>query len=340
VKSILVTGASGFVGRHLCARLVQQKYRVRAALRDPAKNPPACEPFQVPDINASTDWRGALQGMDAVIHLAGRAHVMRDREADPLEAFRKVNVGGTSALAAVAAAHAVRMVFVSSVKVHGEATRSGEAFRETDAPAPQDPYGVSKWEAEQALHRLAADRGLDACVVRLPLVYGPGVKANFLQMLGAVARGMPLPLGSVHNQRDMAYVENVADALIACAAHPAASGQTYLLSDGETVSTPELLRRLALAMNVPSRVFPFPVSLLSLPGKAAGKSGALDRLLGSLRVDSGKIRRELGWLPPYSLQEGLKLTAEWYRSSQGGKKASPPPEHFKKEKKAGSQPGA
>lgn len=312
MKSVLVTGASGFIGRQLCAELALRGYSVRAALRDTGGCPAGCEAFHIPDINAWTDWRGALQGMDAVIHLAGRAHVMRDRAVNPLEAFRKVNTAGTARLGAAAAAGGLRMVFVSSVKVHGEATRGDEAFRETDAPAPLDPYGVSKWEAERALHRLAMVARLEVCVVRLPLVYGPGAKANFLQMLHAVARGTPLPLGSVRNRRDLVYTGNVADALIACAAHPAAAGQTYLLSDGETVSTPELLRRLALALRVSSRVFPFPVGLLALLGKAAGKSAALDRLLGSLQVDSGKIRQELGWRPPYSLQQGLEATAGWY----------------------------
>jgi nucleoside-diphosphate-sugar epimerase len=323
MKSVLVTGATGFIGRHLCAELLHRGYRVRAALRDVAKVPGGCEAFHLPDISAETDWSGALQGVDAVIHLAGRAHVMRDNAADPLDAFRKVNAAGTARLGEAAAASGVRMVFGSSVKVNGEATEGDKAFRETDAPAPQDPYGVSKWEAEVALRRLALDEGLQVCIVRLPLVYGAGVKANFLQMVRAVAKSVPLPLGSIRNQRDLVYVGNVANALIACVEHPAAVGETYLLSDGKPVSTPELLRRLALAMDVPSRVFPFPVSLLVLLGKIPGKSGALNRLAGSLQVDSGKIRRELGWRPPYSLQEGLKATARWHLDALEGRSSFP-----------------
>ncbi len=178
---------------------------------------------------------------------------------------------------------------------------------------PQDPYGISKWEAEQALHRVATETGLEVVIVRPPLVYGAGVKGNFVQMLKVLAKGIPLPLASVGNLRSLVYVENLVDALILCATHPAAAGQTYLVSDGEDISTPELLRRLGIAMGHPARLIPCPEAVLKLLGKLAGKSDQVERLLGSLQVDSGKIRRELNWTPPCSLRQGLQETAEWYR---------------------------
>jgi nucleoside-diphosphate-sugar epimerase len=256
-----------------------------------------------------------------------------------LEEFRRVNVAGTEHLARSAAASGVkRLVYVSSIKVNGESTLSpstlspsrpprklspacggGEhnIFTESDIPNPQDPYGISKWEAEQALHRIAEETGLEVVIVRPPLVYGAGVKGNFAQMLKVLARGIPLPLASVRNLRSLVYVGNLADALIACATHPAAAGQTYLVSDGEDVSTPGLLRQLGDGMGRPARLFPWPAALLKLAGRVVGKADQVERLLGSLQVDSGKIRRELGWTPPHTLQQGLQATAEWYRNAQG-----------------------
>ncbi|MFZ2162810.1 MAG: SDR family oxidoreductase [Sideroxyarcus sp.] len=187
-------------------------------------------------------------------------------------------------------------------------------FTETDIPRPQDPYGISKWEAEQVLHRVASETGLEIVIVRPPLVYGPGVKGNFVQMLKVLARGAPLPLASAHNLRSLVYVENLVDALLVCATHPAAAGQTYIVSDGEDVSTPELLCQLGTAMGRPARLFRCPPALLKLAGRLTGKADQVERLLGSLQVDSGRIRRELDWAPPYTLQQGLQATAEWYRN--------------------------
>lgn len=187
-------------------------------------------------------------------------------------------------------------------------------FRETDAPDPQDPYGVSKWEAEQVLHRVAKETGLEVVIVRPPLVYGAGVKGNFVQMLNVLAKGVPLPLASIQNLRSLVYVENLVDALILCATHPAAAGQTYLVSDGEDVSTPDLLRQLGMGMGCPARLFRCPLPLLKIVGRFARKSDQVERLLGSLQVDNSKIRRELGWKPPYTLQQGLQETAQWYRN--------------------------
>ena len=309
---MLVTGASGFVGRALCAALARRGFPVRAAVRGSTDDRPAgCECVHVGSLSSSCDWTAALSGVATVIHLAARAHVMREIAADPLAEFRTVNVAGTERLARQAAQSGVkRLVFVSSIKVNGERTSEGQRFSEADSPCPQDAYGMSKWEAEQALRRVADETGLDIVVVRPPLVYGPGVKGNFATMLKVLHRGIPLPLASVRNRRSLLFVGNLADALIRCATHPAAAMQTYLVSDGEDLSTPELLRRLGSAAGKPARLLPCPAGLLRLAGKMTGKSGAVDRLLGSLQVDSGKIRRELGWSPPYPVDLGLKATIE------------------------------
>jgi nucleoside-diphosphate-sugar epimerase len=263
------------------------------------------------EIDNETNWADALRDVDVVIHLAARVHVMHDDTPNPLAEFLRVNVYGTEHLARSAALAGVRrLVYVSSIKVNGEATNGGEQFTETDTPSPQDPYGISKWEAEQALRRVATETGLEIVIVRPPLVYGAGVKGNFAQMLKILAKGIPLPLASALNQRSFIYVENLVDALIVCATHPAAANQTFLVSDGEDVSTPDILRKLGDAMEHPARVFPCPPALLKFAGRLTGKSDQIERLMGSLRIDSGKIRRELGWQPPYTLQDGLRKTIE------------------------------
>lgn len=314
MKMVLVTGANGFIGRALCGELAARRYAVRGVVRDSSScDGGCCEVVKVASIDATTKWADAVRGVDAVIHLAARVHVMSDTVADPLAEFRRINAAGTEHLARCAAASGVkRLVYVSSIKVNGEETRDGQKFSETDLPAPQDPYAVSKLEAEQALHRVAGETSMEVVIVRPPLVYGPGVKGNFVQMLDVVAQRVPMPFASVHNRRSLVYVGNLADALIACATHPAATGQTYLVCDGEDVSTPDLLRHLAAAMSVHSRLFPCPLALLKLAGRLAGKAEQVERLLNSLRVDSGKIHRELNWSPPYTLEQGLRTTAEWY----------------------------
>ena len=312
---ILVTGASGFVGRRLCPEIINRGGRVRAALRTPDWTCKDIESVNAGEIDGQTNWREALRDVDVVIHLAARVHVMREGSHNPLEEFRRVNVAGTEHLARSAALNGVkRLVFASSVKVNGEATLDDIKFSESESSSPRDPYGISKWEAEQTLHRVAAETGMEIVILRPPLVYGPEVKGNFAQMLKALARGIPLPLASAHNLRSLLYVENLVDALLVCATHPAAAGQTYLVSDGEDVSTPDLLRKLGNAMKRPARLFPCPPALLKLAGRLIGRADQIERLLGSLRVDSGKIRRELDWKPPYSLQQGLQATAAWYRT--------------------------
>lgn len=312
----LVVGASGFVGKALCSELIRQGRICRAAVRNKNSKIECSEIAQVGSINNETRWNEALRGVDVIVHLAARVHIMHDKAADPLEEFRNINVRATEHLARSAAASGVkRLVYVSSIKVNGEATFDGNKFSEADAPLPQDPYGISKWEAEQALHRIAQETRLEVVIVRPTLVYGAGVKGNFMQMLKVLAMGVPLPLASVRNLRSLIYVGNLAGALIICATHPAAAGQTYLVSDGEDISTSDLLSQLGVGIGHPARLLSCPAGMLKLVAKMVGKSQQVERLLGSLRIDSGKIRHELNWTPPYTLQQGLRETAEWYRNA-------------------------
>jgi UDP-glucose 4-epimerase len=261
-------------------------------------------------LEPSTDWTAALDGVSAVIHCAARVHVMADTAADPLEEFRHVNVQGTLNLARQAAAAGVRrFVFVSSIKVNGEATQPGAPFTADDAPAPLDAYGVSKMEAEQGLRELAAQTGMEVIIIRPPLVYGPGVKANFAAKMRWLQRGVPLPLGAIHNQRSLVALDNLVDLIVTCLTHPAAANQTFLVSDGEDVSTSELLRRMGQALDRPARLLPVPQSWLKLAAAMVGKSDVAQRLCGSLQVDISKTRQLLSWTPPLSLDQGLKRAA-------------------------------
>jgi nucleoside-diphosphate-sugar epimerase len=313
---VLVTGANGFVGHVLCTTLTQQGYAVRGAVRS---NPHAIATkvpcVAVGDITEKTDWSVALMDVDVLIHLAARVHVMKDFAADPLAEFLKVNLHGTVNLAQQAAQASVkRLVYVSSVKVNGEATADLQSFTESDRAAPQDPYGISKWQAEQALHRIARETGLEIVIVRPPLVYGPGVKGNFMRLLAAIDREIPLPLAGANNLRSLLYVGNLVDALITCAIHPAATGQAYLVSDGEDISTAMLVEKIARALERKSRSFYFPPDILRAVASGLGRAEQVDRLFGSLRVSDEKIRNELGSVPPYTLEQGLHATAEWYRA--------------------------
>ena len=255
---VLVTGANGFIGRALCAHLQQGGHQVVAAVRRPC----GLVNELVVDENGST-WAQALTGCDAVVHLAGRAHVMHEDAVDPLQAFRAANVNASARLALLAARAGVRrFVFMSSIKVNGEATQPGHPFTADDVPAPLDPYGVSKLEAEQGLREIELQTGMEVVIVRPPLVYGPGVKANFAAMMRWVARGVPLPLGAIHNARSMVSLDNLVDLLVTCLKHPAAAGQTFLVSDGEDVSTTDLLRRTAQAMGKKALLLPVPALVL------------------------------------------------------------------------------
>lgn len=313
----LITGAAGFVGCNLCRyftprhhlRLAVRAIPAGASLRDFG------EVIASGDVCGTTDWSESLRGIQVVVHLANRAHITREDTADPVAAFREVNVAGTRRLAEQAAAAGVRrLVYLSSVKVLGERTQT-QAFADTSVPAPEDPYGQSKWEAEQVLQQVAAKTGLEVVVLRPPLVYGPGVGANFGRLMHWVAKGMPLPLAAIDNRRSLIHVGNLANAIELCLTHPAAAGRTFLLSDGKPASTAQLVSMLASALAVPDRSWSLPPALLRLAGAALGMSSAVARLADSLEVDDVAIRRDLAWQPPFSMTEGLRETATAYRSS-------------------------
>lgn len=311
---ILVTGSNGFVGSAIVQRLAASEGTepVVAAARGPGLRWPAgVRTVRVDGLSATTDWSNALHGVRSVVHCAARVHVMEERGADPLQTYRDVNVQGTLRLAQQAALAGVRrLVFISSIKVNGESTQAGAPFTADDTPAPLDPYGVSKLEAEQGLRTLAARTGMEVVIVRPPLVYGAGVKANFGALLKWVARGVPLPLGAIHNARSMVALDNLVDLVCVCLSHPAAAGQTFLVSDGEDVSTTELLRRAARAMGKSARLVPVPSQLLCVGAALLGRQALAQRLCGSLQVDIQKTRSMLAWAPPITLDQGLRKAVE------------------------------
>ncbi|MBX3650334.1 MAG: SDR family oxidoreductase [Burkholderiales bacterium] len=312
VNRVLVSGATGFVGRALLARLRDSEYQVRAAVRKPEPAIAADEIAIVGNIGHDTDWQAALQGVNCVVHLVARTHVLDDPSTDPLAEYRRINVAATEHLARQAARSGVRrFVFLSSIKVNGEST-AARPFSERDDPRPEDAYGISKREAEDLLRAIGSETGMEIVILRPPLVYGPGVKGNFLQLLKAVAKGLPLPLASIDNRRSLVYVGNLVDAIIACIREPAAADKTFLVSDGEDLSTPEMIRRLAAAMGRPPRRLPCPPALLALAARLLGHEAAFRRLSGSLAVDSSLLRKTLGWQPRYSVNQGFSETVQWY----------------------------
>ena len=324
----LVTGAAGFVGNALCAELLKQGQSTRAAVRAACAPIKCNEVISVGCMDGETNWADALRDVGVVIHLAARVHVMKDTCADPLAEFLKVNLHGTANLAKQAARAGVkRLVYVSSIKVNGERTLASksspddvrgerDAFTEADKPNPQDPYAVSKWQAEQALQRITQETGIEVVIVRPPLVYGPRVKGNFIRLLAAIDKGIPLPLAGARNTRSLIYVGNLVYALITCATHPAAAGQTYLVSDGDGDSTAELVKQIAHALGRPDWSFYLPPALLRAAAVLLGRTDQVDRLFDSLCIDDNKIRRELSWLPPYTQEQGLRETANWFLGEQ------------------------
>jgi nucleoside-diphosphate-sugar epimerase len=312
---ILVTGANGFIGRALCERMKVEHYHVRGAIRDATQMtalPSGVESVQLGSICSKTNWSKSLNGIDKIVHLSARLHVLRENAADPIAAFRKINVGGTKCLAQQALKAGIRrFVYLSTVKVSGEGRST--PYNEEDIQKPQGAYSISKWEAEKVLNKISDETGMETVILRSPLVYGPRVKANFLRLLKVVDRGVPLPLASVNNRRSLIYLENLVDAIITCIKHPRANGQTYLVSDGKDVSTPELIRLISKAMGRKSLLFPFPPNTLKTIGKFAGRSKEIDRLIGSLCVECNKIRTMLGWSPPYTPEEGIRKTVLWYK---------------------------
>lgn len=308
---VLVTGATGFVGRRLVDRLnADAVWQVRESRRTVA-GPAGADVVACGDMGAATDWSAALVGVDVVMHCAARVHVMNDMASDPLQAFRQVNVEGTLNLARQAVAAGVRrFVFVSSIKVNGESTRPGHPFTADDQPQPLDPYGISKQEAESGLLALGRDTGLEVVIVRPVLVYGPGVKANFRTMMKWLRRGIPLPLGAIDNRRSLVALDNLVDLLVTCMSHPAAAGQVFLAADGEDLSTTALLQRLSMALGCKARLLPVPMAWLMWGSRLLGRPGVAQRLCGSLQVDASKARVLLGWRPPLSVDEALRLTAQ------------------------------
>jgi nucleoside-diphosphate-sugar epimerase len=313
---IAVTGANGFVGRALCLDATRRGMSVRALTRAECALPAGVENIVVGEVDGDTQWEHALSGCDVVIHLAARVHIMHDTSRDPLAEFRRINTAGTIRLAQCAIRAGVRrLVNVSSIGVNGPSTQGESEFTDQDAADPHNPYSLSKWEAEQALQMIHSEGILEVVTVRPPLIYGPGVGGNFLRLMGAVYRGIPLPLGLTRNFRDLLYVGNLTDFLLVCAIHPRATGNTYLVSDGSPVSTHTLLRGLARALAVPSRLFSVPPFLLQWMGNMTGYTAEFQRLLSSLRVDSSKVQRDLDWYPTYTLRQGLQATADWYLAS-------------------------
>ncbi len=308
MTKVLVTGASGFVGSFLCETLHTRDIYFVPAVRKTKSN----DQIAVGELNAATKWGDVLAGCKVVVHLAARVHVMDDTSSNPLAAFRAVNVDATLNLARQAVEHGVkRFVFVSSVKVNGEET-TDNPFTAFDEPKPIDPYGKSKLEAEIALRELSRETGLEVIIIRPPLVYGPGVRGNFLRLMQIVRTGVPLPLGAIHNRRSMVALGNLVDLLIVCIHHPAAAGQTFMVSDEDDLSITELLHRLASAMGRRSLLLPVPAGILAGSASLLGKTAVASRLLSSLQVDIGYTKSTLGWKPIVTLQESLDKTVAYF----------------------------
>lgn len=310
---VLVTGASGFIGQVLMRALSlrAEVSLIGAARRQTPESICGSNIQPIGNMDALTNWSSMLAGVEVVIHTAARAHIMRDEAANPLAEYRKVNVEGTLNLARQAAAARVkRFIFISSIKVNGEATEDARAFFASDESAPEDAYGVSKLEAEQGLMHLAIETDMEVVAIRPPLVYGPGVKGNFASMIKLIEKGLPLPLGAIHNKRSLVGIDNLVDLIIRCIDHPAAANQVFLAGDGEDLSTTELLRGVGEAMGKPARLIPVPAGMLQFGATLLGKKAMAQRLLGSLQVDISKTCEMLDWKPPYTVQEGLRRCFE------------------------------
>lgn len=308
-KNVFVTGGSGFVGRRLVQQLQKRGMPVTVAVRSlaPAWDAPV---FLFDELSPGQSWAQAVAGHKVVIHCAARVHVMDERSTDPLSEFRRINVDGTLSLARQAAAVGVkRFIFLSSIKVNGESTSLGRPFTALDTPAPQDPYGISKLEAELGLLKIGLETGLEIVIIRPVLVYGPGVKANFRSLMRWVHKGLPLPLGAINNQRSVVALDNLVDLIVTCIDHPAAVGQIFLVSDDDDLSTPRMLRCMGRAMDRPVRLIPIPVVWLENCAALLGKRALAQRLCGSLQVDIRHTRETLNWTPPISVDEGFRIAA-------------------------------
>jgi UDP-glucose 4-epimerase len=308
---LILTGSTGFVGKQILEKVTS--FDVTVIGRSKPEILTDFTFFQA-NIDANSNYAPALADGDVVIHSAARAHIMDDKSADPLTAFREVNTLGTINLAKQAAQAGVkRFIFISSIKVNGEHTSKDKPFSADDKPSPEDPYGLSKAEAEEQLKKLSKETGMEVVIIRPPLVYGPGVKANFAAMMRLAAKGMPLPFGSIKsNKRSLVSVYNLVDLIVHCISHPNAVNQTFLVSDDEDLSTTQILRQLSFAFGKSGLMLPIPVKLFEITGKITGKSAIVERLCGSLQVDISKTKKMLNWQPPVSLKEGFARTAEHY----------------------------
>ena len=315
---VLVTGATGFVGRYLIPELVSAAYEVVICIRQvPIKPfPPKVKTYVVSDIGPDTDWTGVLDKIDAIIHLAGHAHVLDEKLKKEQTIYNRINTAGTEKLAKAAARSGVKkFIFLSTVKVMGEETKE-TPFSETMPPNPIGAYGKSKLAAENAMLHIAKETGLETVILRLPLLYGPGVKANMLNLLKLCYLNVPLPLAGIKNQRSLLFVGNLTDAIIKCLESKIANGQTFFVRDGEDLSTSMLIRIVTKAFKKPIRLFAVPNSLIRLFGRILGKDSTVDRLLSNLQVNDDKIRSELGWKPPFKMLQGIEVMANWYRSKR------------------------
>ncbi|MFA5809541.1 MAG: NAD-dependent epimerase/dehydratase family protein [Thermoleophilia bacterium] len=311
MNTVLITGATGFVGSALSSKLLEGPWIPRGAIRSSADTnrlPHGMEAVSIGSIGPETDWGEALSGVDTVVHLAA-AVPKHGAGPDGGDVFHNVNVLGTKRLAEAAAFQGVRrLVYLSSIEVYGSVS-NGKPFTEDDKPNPQTSYGASKLEAEGELLRISAAIGLEVVIIRTPLIYGPGKLGNLMSLIKSlVSRRIPMPLGSIANQRSFIYIENLLDAIISCCDSESAAGNIFLVSDGQTVSTPGLVRMIASEMGIKPRLVSFPVNLLNVVGKIVGKSSALRMLTDSDSVDSSKIRQVVGWKTPYSIQEGISAS--------------------------------
>lgn len=314
MAKILVTGATGFVGKKLVPALIHSGHEVRCAVSK-KEDWFDTEQIVMGRLESETDWSKALLGIDVVIHLAARVHIMKEQSNSALDEYYKINTFATKNLAEQAAKHQVkRFIFLSSIKVNGEFTLDGVPFSEDSKAEPDEPYGQSKLSAEHHLHKIAQNTSMQVVIVRPPLVYGPGVKANFLKMLQLVKKGIPLPFARVHNKRHFIYIDNLVSVLCVLVIHPSAANQTYLVADDESFSLPDLMRLIATEMGVKIRLIPFPVSLMIYIFRFLGRQNLNTRLFSSLEINSNKIKSQLDWNPPVSSVEGLKKTVAWYQS--------------------------
>ena len=315
--NILVTGANGFVGNSICLKLIQQNHVIKASMRQATKSLVGADTMLVEAIKIDTNWTNYLVDIEIVIHTAARVHIMGESAANSLTEFRSVNTAGTLNLARQAVKAGVkRFIFISSIKVNGEETQPSQPFKEDDSSIPTDPYGLSKYEAEQGLLKLAQETDMEVVIIRPPLVYGSGVKANFFTMMKWINKGVPLPFGSIHNQRSLIALDNLVSFIIHCIDHPKAANEIFLISDGEDVSTTELLQKVAKAFGKKTFLLPVPVGIMRFFAKLLGKEDVANRLFGSLQVDSSKARDLLGWRPVTTMDEQLKKTAETYTRNQ------------------------